>query len=67
MLHCPHCQRPHPILRDLLTCCPRELRRLMDTLSASNNGSDYRDYLAGLPVPPRFRRVMTPDTPQEAA
>lgn len=66
MLHCPHCQRPHPTLRALLTCCPVELRRLMDALSENNNGSDYRDYLAGQPVPPRYRRVMT-DTPQEAA
>lgn len=66
MLVCPACQTRHQTLRDLLTCCPRELRRLMDALAAQGNGSDYRDYFAGLPVPPRFRRVML-DTPQEAA
>lgn len=66
MLVCPACQTRHQTLRDLLTCCPTELRRLMDVLSEHSNGSDYRDYLAGQPLPPRFQRVML-DTTQEAA
>lgn len=66
MLHCPHCHRQHQTLRTLLTCCPVELRRLMDALSESSGGVDLRDYLAGLPLPPRYQRAML-DTPQEAA
>lgn len=74
MLHCPCCHRQHPTLRDLLTCCPVELRRLMDRLSADGRRGydgvawpDVMRYLSGQPLPPRYRDALTTDTPQEDA
>lgn len=67
MLHCPHCHTPHQTLRTLLTCCPRELRRLIEALYDDRSSGAWRGLLCGNPLPPRLQRALTPDTPQEAA
>ena len=70
MLHCPHCDTRHQTLETLLTCCPAELRRIVNTMiviEKTLSGYSLTDLLVGVPMPPRLQRALNPDTPQEAA
>lgn len=69
MLHCPCCHRQHQTLRTLLTCCPRELRRITDLLDTDRklvSGYTLTEMLCGMPLPPRIRQALI-TTPQEVA
>lgn len=60
MLICPHCRQAHQYLRDLLTCCPRELRAVTEALYAVSGLSlSLASVLTGYPLPPRLVAVMT--------